>query len=245
MTALLIDCGNTRLKWCSAESGVLSAINSAFYEAPEDMARRIVEAKSMGNVSRCLFASVKSESFNSDLASAIEELADVSVESVFVQHRESLKLAYRDVSQMGVDRYLNLLGAQALGLESALVVSGGTAVTFDAYRCGEHLGGAIFPGFGLLGRVLSRDTGKIKEVVDPSLDDLFARSTREAISAGVINGYAGAVAHIVAQMKTGLPADAPLILTGGDADRVSSALNFPNTVEPDLLFRGMAGLLES
>lgn len=243
MSVLLLDCGNTRIKWCLADEGELSEVNGLFYADFDVFAEKLLDSFSRGVPERCFAASVKSEVFNNDLGTIFENRLGLNIEWVKVETSECLRLAYDDISQMGVDRYLNLLGAKELGVRSALVVSAGTAVTFDALNGSEHLGGSIFPGFGLLGQVLSRDTGKITASVDPEMEQLFAKSTQEAISAGVVNGYQGAVAFIVEKMMKQLPGEAGLIITGGDADRVSSAIGDPCVIEPELLFRGMTGLI--
>ena len=243
MSALLCDFGNTRAKWRILAEEQESAVEAADYEAFDNSLPSIAEELSSLGVTRCVAASVKGAEFEDQFTEWADSALGLSVEWVAVHHRETLRLAYDDVSQLGIDRFLNMLGAQSLGYESCLVVSAGTAVTFDAVVGSEHKGGAIFPGLGMLSRVLANNTSRIDDHADVALDELFGRSTKKAVSAGVVNGFDGAVAYIVNSMLQKMPEDTRVVLTGGDAHRVSSALDRPSLLEPALVFKGLFRLL--
>ncbi|MGH1486461.1 MAG: type III pantothenate kinase [Cellvibrionaceae bacterium] len=71
---------------------------------------------------------------------------------------------YSDVSQMGVDRWVAMLAAYSACQNACLVVDAGTAMTVDlVLLSGQHRGGYITPGLGLMDDVLFDQTG-IREV---------------------------------------------------------------------------------
>jgi len=56
--------------------------------------------------------------------------------------------AYQSAQGLGVDRWLCLLAADNLVARDAMIVDAGSAITVDLLRSdGQHLGGAILPGF--------------------------------------------------------------------------------------------------
>lgn len=243
MTALLLDFGNTRCKYAYATSNGLSELSARAY-GRGNSPLALLEGMGLGTgIDRCLAASVKGSAFNQQFGKAMSQKFGIEVEWLFTHERDGLTLAYVDITTFGVDRFLNLLGAQSLGLEKAIIVSAGTAVTFDGLLAGRHLGGSILPGLGLLSSVLSQKTSLISELADPAHANVFGASTKEAVSGGVLNGYVGAAGYIVQKMKLRMPVDTPVVVTGGDADRVSSAFDFPYVIENSLLFKGMIRLL--
>ncbi len=116
------------------------------------------------------------------------------------------------------------------------MVDAGTALTVDALRLGEDgearfLGGAIAPGPALLGAALSRGAAQLPDIQPRPGASAFGRDTVGAIQAGVVVGFRGAAARLVAELgqATDLGA-APILVTGG-------ARNFLLEPEPFLLRR--------
>lgn len=243
MTALLLDFGNTRCKYAYATSNGLSEVSARAYGG-ENSPLALLDGMGLGTgFVRCLAASVKESVFNERFGKAVSQKFGIEVEWLFTHERDDLTLAYADITTFGVDRFLNLLGAQSLALDKAIVVSAGTAVTVDGLLAGRHLGGSILPGLGLLSNVLSQNTSLISDLADPAHVNVFGASTKEAVSGGVLNGYVGAAVYVVQEMKRQMPADTLVVVTGGDAVRVSSAFDFPYVIENGLLFKGMIRLL--
>lgn len=124
----------------------------------------------------------------------------------------------------------------------ALVVDAGSAVTIDLIS-GEarFAGGAIFPGFNAVAKSLSAISPKLPWI--PTDNISFAvypgKNTEEALAAGIYWGAIGAIRQmhqIVCDslIDTGLPAQVPIFLTGGDAKHLNTGLSM--FVDSDLLY---------
>ena len=158
-----------------------------------------------------------------------------------------ITLDYQPVDSIGTDRIANALFAHTLYPESAIVVCIGTAITIDFIEAATYRGGAILPGFRLQLEVLSGQTDALPEVVlkeQKSVPDIPARNTADAMLAGVIEGTAGAINHIVASYKKspGIK-DTPVIGTGGDWDLFSPYTQFTAASHPDATLIGTGLLL--
>lgn len=148
-------------------------------------------------------------------------------------------------SKTGSDRLAAAAGVVAAGGREAIIVDAGTAITVDVLSKRGFLGGAIFPGTGLLYRAL-RDgtaalplvTGKREAVAPPG------RNTREAIVAGVEGGVSGAVKELVELSRRSVSKNARVWVTGGGGAVLAKNLGRCARYEPDLVLRGLVHLFD-
>jgi hypothetical protein len=152
MRRLLLDLGNTRLKWRLLEAdgsrteGALAHTEADFADTLESLLRPL-------RGTRAWVSSVASPGLAGRIETALANHLGAPPTRVQVDaSRPGLRLAYPDPAQLGVDRWLAMLGALDHGGEGdpAVVALAGTALTLDAIdRDGRHLGGLIAPGLRL------------------------------------------------------------------------------------------------
>ncbi len=133
---------------------------------------------------------------------------------------------------MGIDRKV-----LALSKENALLVDAGSAITIDLVKNGKWQGGTIMPGIWKCKEALEEISPKLKlkKLEAINLDSLPKKSTKEALSFGII-------APLVEIIKK-FSKDVPLFFTGGDGAFLSQF--FENaTYEEGLIFEGMKKLKE-
>ena len=151
---------------------------------------------------------------------------------------------------LGLDRRLAVWEAGCDRGFPVLVVDGGTALTVTtAGPDGGFAGGAILPGLKVQLEALTQRFPALPSVSLLNCDSLpsfFAGSTPEALQSGVLYGACAAVRAIAQRWRQQYPTSA-LVLTGGDAALLSSALRqeFPAIASaffpvPDLLLWGIA-----
>ncbi len=147
---------------------------------------------------------------------------------------------------LGLDRALALLGAGQHYGWPVLVIDGGTALTLTAAqepRCLQ--GGAILPGLALQARSLGQGTAALPEVTACELPPRWARQTEAAIAGGLLYGLRATLRDYLQDWWAQCPG-AAVVLTGGDGPLLRSLLtDLPLSLDPDLLFRGMAAVLAS
>ena len=157
--------------------------------------------------------------------------------------------AYRTPRNMGVDRWVAMVGAWAELGRACLVVDAGTAVTLDAIDDkGVHLGGQILPGVNLMAAALANETSDIpptKSAKPGRFEGLgiFANTTSSAVASGSENAVTGAVERAIRILRSSA-CDAGLVLTGGDASRILAALDEPALHRPNLVLAGLWRMLE-
>jgi type III pantothenate kinase len=237
---LFIDLGNTRLKWVFSQASVWrpEALVYRGAELAVLLDRAFGSKQAPAAVWVCCVAG---EGARQALAQWTE--ARWGRSPVFVQSKAAMldvRNGYKDPASLGADRWMALLAARQLVPGPVCVVDCGTAVTVDALAAdGQFLGGVILPGLELMRHALVHGTSGL---VSPegSAATCQARSTADAIAAGVQYGLCGAIERIVAEHRVLLGAEARVVLTGGDADRVKEFLGFAVMHIPDLVLRGIA-----
>lgn len=257
--ALVIDLGNSRVKWAQAmakEEPLRGHGSRAYEELGEEAPLTGLMNALPAALSAAVIVSVGHQDLAQGLAARLQRITSDQVVLAKVQ-REFLGLTvgYEHPANLGVDRWAAMLGAARLVGYPCTVIDFGTAVTVDVVDgSGQHLGGAIAPGRTLQRRSLRQSTARIRagerEPVPPSL---FASDTGEAVAAGVDHGLAALVslAHASAARKLdptgGRRADGgwpPLLVTGGDAPDLLPLLPAHAQHVDDLVLEGARSLLE-
>jgi type III pantothenate kinase len=243
---LFIDLGNTRLKWVFSQASVWrpEALVYRGAELAVLLDRAFGSKQAPAAVWVCCVAG---EGARQALAQWTE--ARWGRSPVFVQSKAAMldvRNGYKDPASLGADRWMALLAARQLVPGPVCVVDCGTAVTVDALAAdGQFLGGVILPGLELMRHSLVKGTAGLDPVGEGSDATCQARTTADAIAAGVLFSVCGAIQRIVAEHRAVLGAGAKVVLTGGDADRLKEHLGLPVTHVPDLVLRGIARVVEA
>ena len=240
---LLVDIGNSRVKWATLDGGGLGAQQAACYAGwtQDDWHRSLFAEPGIDEV---LVASVSEAP-----SAALDSAAHVAIgrRATFVATGEQaagVRNAYREPRLLGVDRWLAVIAGHAANRGDCCVADVGTATTFDAVTAsGEHLGGFIIPGPGLMVRSLHGGTadlaGHSAASGEPGGAPL-ADNTRDAIERGCRLAVAALIDRGVADVESRLGTQAALLLTGGGAATVAPLVRSRLTLVPDLVLRGLA-----
>jgi type III pantothenate kinase len=247
MPLLLIDIGNTRIKWAHAEGGCLGRSRAAQYSGwrAADYARRLLDSGKPPE--RALISSVAGPAVNRRIAAAARGRR-IRVEFVTVHRRVAgLTVGYLEPWRLGVDRFVAAVGARELFKGLALCVVGvGTAMTIDLIDArGRHRGGVIIPAPALMVNTLIDKTqgiGRRARGGAVGRPGLFGRSTRAAILEGSRYAAAATIDRSVEEARTVVGRPPLVVLTGGGADAVRPLLRAHWVAVPDLVLRGLAVL---
>lgn len=237
---LLVDAGNTRLKWRLERGGDLvdQGIGHLDDDAP------IVALRETGaGITSVAVSTVASEKKRLRLKEFLQDQTNAPVTFYWAEaSRGGLVNAYDDVTRMGADRWHAMYGAFSFCRQGVAVVDAGSAVTVDYVDAsGRHLGGFILPGLQMMLRSLKTDAARIG--FDPAqiLATDPGRSTGECVNHGLAWLSAGMVERIERDVREYALGD--IVVTGGDADRLLG-LGLRAQSHPGLVLDGL-GLIDS
>jgi type III pantothenate kinase len=244
---LLIDIGNTRIKWAVKDGPALSpqqALNRADI-ADEVWIQALLDTAPQP--ARVLVSNVAGAAVEQSLVAGLSAHMHTPIE--FVRSTRSacgVTNAYPDPAKLGTDRWMSIIAAhRAFG--AACIASFGTAMTIDTVAAdGRHLGGVIVPGPELMVMSLLKNTSNIAEHARDGdiAQDLFADNTLGAIHQGARHACAALVEKAYSLSAARLGRAPALILSGGGSEQISAALSIPFATVPDLVLRGLGVLSE-
>jgi type III pantothenate kinase len=247
LRALLIDIGNSRIKWAWFTGERLGKAQAAEYSGWEaqDFARRLIGSRS--RLDRILVASVAPESVSDTLEAAAHLAGAPTPERVTTRrHACGITIAYLDPWRLGVDRLLAMIAAHwRFARRPVCTVAVGTAMTIDLVGVdGRHRGGAIIPAPPLMVASLLDNTNGIRRRAQGGASGrgraLFARSTRAAVEQGARFTAAAAVDRAVQEARTLVKRTPQLVLTGGGATALRPLIHNASVLVPDLVLEGLA-----
>ncbi len=236
--ALLIDIGNSRVKWGWAKAGRIEPGEPfATPACPDAFAERWADAPPPAQV---LVANVAGAGLAADLKAWTQKHWRLVPRFIRSEARGfGVTNGYASPEKLGVDRWAALVGARHACPGPVCVADCGTAITLDVLDGeGRHLGGLIAPGLGLMRGSLARGTSGLG-LAEGEHPDRLARDTAAAIASGTRQAAAGLVEHGFRAAARLLGGEPRLLLTGGDAPNIAAELDIPGELRPDLVLEGL------
>lgn len=244
---LLIDIGNTRVKWALVRGVRLGRMRARAHGGAAQVLESIVR-RAPRAVTRIVAVNVAGARFERALRAAARDRFGIRPELIrSTREAGGVRNGYRETWRLGADRWVGVIGARALArARSAVVANAGTALTIDAVSAGgRHLGGAIIPGTTAMIAGIIKGTngiGRRARGLAASRRKIFAADTASALAAGAQYAAAALIDRAIDEAARELRAQPRLILTGGAAAGLKPFLRHPARVVPDLVLRGLAAL---
>ena len=264
---LLIDAGNSRVKWALAQADGTQTHSGAFSHGGQLVkgtgdplqSRHEPDWSTLPAPGSAWLSNVAGDAVARRIDAFVDRrwpgLARTTIRSAAQQC--GVTNGYTTPSQLGSDRWAGMIGARAaFPGEPLLIATFGTATTLEALNAdGVFVGGLIAPGWSLMMRSLGEHTAQL-----PTLDahaarglleaggtpdaarrgPFFATDTPRSLSAGCTLAQAGLVERTWRDLQDEWQVPVRLVVGGGAADEVASALKVPHTRHDSLVLSGLA-----
>ncbi len=245
---LLIDVGNSRIKWACYEHAQLAKLRVRSYERdtlPGQLSSDFQEISVPPEA--VLVANVAGPDIAALLTEALARAWSIKPEFVQVeQQRCGVINGYKDISELGVDRWLATLAVWSEHRRAACIVDCGTALTFDVINHkGEYQGGLIIPGPHLMQHSLIDKTAAISAAASEHYARALGLSTAECIANGAGLAATAFIDSMTAAMKREYGEQLCCVLTGGGAAALSGLLENDYRYDPDLVLKGLSRLVDT
>lgn len=232
---LLIDAGNTRIKWALVDEGTWLRSGVLPVGQAGELSQQFAGLEGIRQV---WASNVAGEEIAQHIRAAC-----VSVQPRFIVAQEAqcgVRNGYFSPAQLGSDRWAALIAAWRLVCGTCLVVNSGTATTVDALSDkGEFIGGLILPGVELMQRSLCAASVQLKAAqLQPEQGKYasFPLNTADALYSGALQASCGAIERQHALLDG---SSAPVVLSGGAEAVLRNRLNVPLRIVDNLVLQGL------
>ena len=237
MANLIVDEGNTLCKVAVLDkSEVLCEVAT-----PEFDMAQVAEYIELYAVDKAVVASTRGgaehicEKLRSKIAKVLHFTSQTEV---------PIAIEYASRQTLGTDRIAVAVGVVCeMGINDALIVDMGSAITYDIIENGAFKGGNISLGVAMRFRALHEFTAKLPLCQTAEPVGTFGKSTTEAIEQGVMQGVLYEIEGYVERISAKNDKKS-IIFCGGDAEsfvnRIKNAIFAPRK----LMFTGLNRILE-
>lgn len=236
---LVIDIGNTRTKFsiCHREDVLITVPVDEFLPSHID----VLQLEYTG-LDQVILSTVKD--YSEELKTALQNKFKTFIE---LSHDTPLPIEnlYESKQTLGKDRIAAVVGAfDVYPNTNVLIIDAGTAITYDILtEDGKYLGGNISPGLEMRFKALNQFTGNLPKVEKAESNNLYGKTTEQAIRTGVQNGFFYEIDSTITSFKHFYD-NLKIIITGGDADFFDKKLKNSFFVHFNLTSLGLNRILQ-
>lgn len=242
-TILLVDAGNSAVKWVSHHEIGMQQMKTAYY-ADNISEQFFIELwQTIERPGQVMVSCVANDTTWQAMQAAILSLWNIKAHRVVADEKgHGILNAYDNVESMGSDRWCAMIAAYSMAKGACMVVSAGSALTVDIInQQGQHLGGYIVPGLSMMRQGLASNTAKVKPLADDELPVSLSPgdSTAACVESGI---HLTAISLIEAVYEKQSQVEQPLhcYFSGGNAKVLAGLVNINVDIVPDLVLRGLA-----
>jgi type III pantothenate kinase len=224
---VVVDVGNTRIKWGRVEQGAVSDSISLPPDDPSAWKEQFRQWQ-LDPSAPWVVTGVHPQRQGALIAWLRERGPSIAI--IDTVRQLPITIGIDHAERIGLDRLFNAVAANSVREtgSAAIIVDAGSAVTVDLVdAAGIFRGGAILPGLGLMAQALHSYTAKLPLVKWESVEQpplVPGTFTEAAIRLGIYSAVVGAISDLVEKMRK--PAEAcHLFLTGGDAKILAPELS--------------------
>ena len=230
----LFDVGNSRFKFAPLIEGRVGCDVVAYTYPENHLYQTLEEILPTGDFA--YLASVAPADITQTFIRVLQHRFTFIERVITSAHFGGIVVAYPEPERLGVDRFLALLAAHRA--EHVLVVGVGTALTIDLLTAqGRHLGGRISASPTLMRVALH---GRAKQLPETGGQRVFfATNTEDALASGCEGASIAIIKESLTIAKELIDAPIRLVLHGGGAMAIMSALSDAE-YHPSLVLDGLA-----
>ncbi len=238
---LLVDIGNSHIKFAPFDRQFTN-VTTVIYD--KKMLRDSLLANEMASLpvpDSVVCINVAGKMIENQFVEQCCELWGKTPEFIHVcQYVSGVTNGYKNIDELGVDRWMAMIGAWNSIRGNVMVVDIGSAMTIDLVNGdGQHLGGYIVPGDYLMAKSLLYGTGIKLTPGGNRLSLQPGKTTEECIANGTARLLTSMIMDIYHSLNEGQQDIIQCVITGGGAINIIEQLSIPVVHQPMLVFDGM------
>ena len=245
---LLIDIGNSRIKWAIKEGNEFSPAVPRVHRGHPLSDLLDMDFHHLTPPDRVFVSCVSSSAVKDVLNEWIDAHWQIQPHYLISSAQDGgVRNAYNQTRELGSDRWAAMIAAYRQQSGTVCVIDAGTALTIDVVQSnGQHLGGMILPGLQSMQSALFSHTALQPIKFDTyDLQRLLGTNTQDCIRSGISHALAALFMRLHEHIKQETTSNVTFYVTGGDANEVAGLLPTTPIHEPYLVLKGLAILTAS
>ncbi|MBQ3235118.1 MAG: type III pantothenate kinase [Clostridia bacterium] len=252
---LCIDIGNTNIKYAVWDGNEIKGsfrVSSRHTRTADEYGATLVNLLQSKDIPRKdisgIIMSSVIPSLNYTISHMCEYFFGVTPKVVGAGIKTGLNVKADNPKEVGADIIANCVGAITKYGDGKpmIVIDFGTATTFDVLTgSGELIGVIIAPGIKTSLEGLVSNTAQLPMIELEAPKSAIPKTTRTAMQAGIIFGFAGLVENIVKKIKAELKVDTiNVVATGGMGEIIAKEVSCITKIDRLLTLEGLKKLYE-
>lgn len=237
--AVVVDVGNTRIKWGLCQDDRLADTAALL---PDEPARWEQQIQTWRVPSGSLWVLTGVHPRRRDALAVWLEQQCFRVQVLDAPAALPLHIALERPAHVGMDRLLDAVAANQRRRPDvpAVIIDAGSAVTIDFVdAAGAFRGGAILPGLRLMAQALHDYTALLPLVRVEVVPPLVGLNTPQAMQVGLFWTLIGSMEQFVRLHRATAPQGLDVFLTGGDAALLAMRLPAEFQLWPEMTLEGI------
>ena len=233
---LIIDCGNTNLKYFIFKDQAL--VLSNLFKWEDDWSLKIINT--FPDLKNILLSDVTGKYNTDEVEKKFPNKNTYEVKALDFPFETNY-----NIENLGVDR-IGLIAAaiNKFPKEDCLVIDAGSCLTFDLISSKSvHKGGLISPGLLVRYKSLHQHTSSLPLIKFENNKTQIGKDTKNSIQSGILEGYIFEINGQIEKFKRKIP-NLKVILTGGDAKYLYKRIKNSIFAEQEFLASGLNNLLK-
>ena len=233
---LEIDVGNTRIKWRTLTNGTVVGRGVV---PKEKLDQWLLNLEADQAPEKIRLSCVANQAIVQRFVEQAKHWDCLLQEAKTNRIAAGVRCGYEEPEALGVDRWLAVVAAFNKFEQACVVVDAGSALTVDLVDGGgQHLGGYIVPGLGMMREALFEGTSQVKVDTLAKASVSPGGSTKEAVTNGSLLMITSMIESAVELLNSEIGAT-QLVITGGDGDYLIKVLDERVCYLPDLVMDGL------
>lgn len=230
---LLIDIGNSYIKWAICEGSTIIETGSQPITLDFSILSQYID-----KIEQAFVANVAGDRMADNIQAWAKESGLLYLHFIYTEKSyNGLVNGYNKAEQLGVDRWLGMIGARKRSSNDFILIDIGTAVTVDYVTSdGQHQGGYIVPGVELMSHSLDQqtDVGNQNNIDWSQISTQRGKDTKQAIAGGIMLLVVNFIELIIRKNEV-----ADIFVTGGNAPVLLPCCKNNYQHVPHLVLEGM------
>jgi type III pantothenate kinase len=244
---LAIDIGNSNIvvgEWQEDHLRFVSRLATDKLRTSEDYAVTLnsifeLHGVEFSEIEGAIISSVVPQ-LTSSIANAVELVTGVNPLIVGPGVKTGLNIKIDDPAQLGSDLVGNAVAAVAKYPTPIIIVDMGTATTVCAVdKNADFLGAIIVPGLRLGLDSLSAAAAQLPYIALEVPRDIIGRNSIDSMKSGALYGTASMIDGLVQRLEERLGQKASVVITGGNAGKITEYCKTSINYDPNLLLEGL------